>query len=212
MGGVTAQSSGNRATSVGHLSHVGLQLFFERGFDETTVDDIAAAAGIGRRTFFRYFGSKNDLPWGDFGALVSAMRDYLDAQDESRPPLEVLREATLAFNRFPPEEVGYHRQRMQLLLNVPSLVAHSTLRYAAWRGVVAEYAARRMGLPVDHLRPQVIGWMFLSAALASYERWLADETSDLPELIESALDELGAVFGTREDEALLALSAHPGGA
>ena len=50
------------ATTHGELSHVALALFLERGFDHTTVDDIAAAAGISRRTLFRYFPSKNDLP------------------------------------------------------------------------------------------------------------------------------------------------------
>ncbi|BDZ52122.1 hypothetical protein GCM10025867_43630 [Frondihabitans sucicola] len=67
------------ATSNAQLSHLGLQLFIERGFDATTIDDIASAAGIGRRTFFRYFSSKNDLPWGDFDTMIASMRAYLFA-------------------------------------------------------------------------------------------------------------------------------------
>ena len=61
------------ATTHGELSHLALALFLERGFEQTTVDDIVEAAGIGRRTFFRYFRSKNDLPWGDFDQLLRQM-------------------------------------------------------------------------------------------------------------------------------------------
>ena len=67
------------STSVAELSHIGLALFIRNGFEATTVDDIAEAAGIGRRTFFRYFASKNDLPWGDFDRLIASMQSYLMA-------------------------------------------------------------------------------------------------------------------------------------
>lgn len=189
------------STSVAELSHVALRLFAERGFAETTVDDIAAACGIGRRTFFRYFPSKNDLPWGDFDALVERMGRYLHDTPPDVPLVEALREAIVEFNRFPPEVVEDHRRRMSLLLNVPTLVAHSTLRYATWRQAIAEYAAHRLGLHEDDMQPQVIAWACLAASLSAYEQWLKDEGSDLPTLLRSAFDILGSTF-----------SAHPAGA
>jgi len=126
------------STSRGELSHLALQLFLERGFDGTTVDDIAAAAGIGRRTVFRYFASKNDLPWGDFEALLERMRGFLRGLPADTPLLQALGAAIIDFNRLPEEEIPYHRKRMELLLNVPALAAHSTLRYESWRQVIAE--------------------------------------------------------------------------
>ncbi|MGH1553997.1 TetR family transcriptional regulator [Streptomyces sp. L7] len=63
----------------GGLERLGFDLFARHGFDRTTVDDIAAAAGIGRRTFFRYFASKNDLVWGDFEGQLVRLRELLDA-------------------------------------------------------------------------------------------------------------------------------------
>ena len=188
-------ASGRRATSIAHLSHIGLELFFERGFDATTVDDIAAAAGIGRRTFFRYFASKNDLPWGEFDLLVDQMRASLAQVPDQVPMFEALHDGILDFNRYPTDELGYHRERMQLLLNVPSLVAHSTLRYASWREVVAEFTARRMGVEVLDLRPQEIAWIYLAVSLASYEQWLRDPERDLVEVLDRALTDLELLFG-----------------
>jgi mycofactocin system transcriptional regulator len=174
------------STTTAALSHVGLELFIARGFDATTVDDIAAAAGIGRRTFFRYFASKNDVPWGDFDALLQGMRDHLRAVPSDVPLWPSLRHAVVEFNRFPATEAPIHRRRMELILGVPALVAHSTLRYDAWRQVIAEHAARRLALPPDSLEPQAIGWTCLGIALAAYEQWLHHADADLGALLERA--------------------------
>jgi mycofactocin system transcriptional regulator len=186
------------STSVAELSHVALQLFAERGFAETTVDDIATACGIGRRTFFRYFPSKNDLPWGDFDELVERMRRYLHDTPPEVPLVDALREAIVEFNRFPPGEIEDHRLRMSLLLNVPTLVAHSTLRYASWRQAIAEYAARRLRVPEDDMRPQVIAWGALAASLSAYEQWLKHEGADLPTLLRTAFDVLSTTFSGQQ--------------
>jgi TetR/AcrR family transcriptional regulator, regulator of mycofactocin system len=183
------------ATSVAELSHIGLELFIRNGFDATTVDDIAEAAGIGRRTFFRYFPSKNDLPWGEFDALIAAMRRYLMAVPREVPIREAIRGAVLRFNEFPDIEVSYHRQRMTLLLTVPTLVGHSTLRFAAWRQAVAEFVAERLGQDVDDLLPKTIGYTYLAVSIAAYERWLLVPDAALLDVLSQALDDLGDAFG-----------------
>lgn len=172
-------------TTRAELEQVALGLFIERGFDATTVDDIAAAAGVARRTFFRYFASKNDVVWGDFDDGLAALRRRLD--DARGPLLDVLTAAVLAFNRFDASETARHRDRMALILRVPALQAHSTLRYAAWRAVVADAAAQRLGLPPDDLLPQLVAHTCLGAALTAYEQWLLRPGSELPVLLEQAL-------------------------
>jgi mycofactocin system transcriptional regulator len=175
------------ATTRQELELVARELFAERGFDATTVDDIATAAGIGRRTFFRYFASKNDVVWGDFDRSLAELRDRLAGGARSRSLLDVLREAVLAFNELEDDDTDWHRDRMRLILEVPALQAHSTLRYAAWRGVVAEFAAARLGLPPGDLLPQLVGHLALGAALAAYEQWLRDPGADLQALLDRAL-------------------------
>lgn len=184
------------ATTHGELSHVALTLFLERGFDQTTIEDIVAAAGIGRRTFFRYFASKNDLPWGEFEPLLDRMRAHLAAMPDDVPLMEALRLAVVEFNRYPADELPYHRERMWLLLNVPSLRAHSTLRYASWRQVVADFVAQRRGQPPDELEPQSIAWACLGLCLASYEYWLAHEDSDLLVLLDESFRRMSAAIDT----------------
>lgn len=180
------------ATTHGELSTLALGLFLERGFDATTVDDIAEAAGIGRRTLFRYFPSKNDLPWGDFDGLLAMMRGHLASLPRDVPLWEALRLAVLEFNRFPADQLSLHRERMRLLLTVPALVAHSGLRYIAWREVIAEFVADRLGGSPRDLEPQATAWATLGLCLAAYEQWLEDEDSDLLELLDRAFRRLRA--------------------
>lgn len=189
-----------RATTHDELSRIALELFLERGFDETTVHDIVSAAGIGRRTLFRYFPSKNDLPWGDFDGMLDAFREHLAQSDPGSPVFETLRDAIIDFNRYPEQEMAHHRKRMWLLLSVPSLQAHSTLRYAGWRRVIVEYLAARRGEDPDALGPQAIAWACLGLCLSAYEQWLADESSDLVQLLEAAFAAAQTMFGETTDQ------------
>lgn len=166
-----------RSTSWEHISAVAIDLFTERGFDEVSVDDVAAAAGIGRRTLFRYYASKNALPWGDFDAHLNRMQGLLAATDPAAPIHEALRVALLAFNDF--DDADRHRQRMRLILETEALQAYSMTMYAGWRAVVADYVARRLGLSAGDLIPQTVAWSMLAVALTAYEQWLADESVSL---------------------------------
>ncbi len=181
-------------TSREELQQVALELFAARGFAATTVEDIAAASGISRRTFFRYYPSKNDVVWGDFEALLAAMEDWLAATDTAVPVLEAVTDAVMRFNSLPRGAVPAHRQRMSLILHVPALQAHSNLRYVAWRAVVARFVASRSGDDEDGAVPQLVGHVALGAAVASYEQWLTDPTSDLQALITESFAQLREGF------------------
>ncbi len=184
-----------RATSRAELEQAAFTLFTERGFDATTVDEIAAAAGIGRRTFFRYFPSKNDIPWGAFEDELERMRVRLKACTPEVPLMDAIRVALIDFNRVAPAQVPLHRRRMQLILRVPTLLAHSTLRFTAWREVVAEFVAERTGRRRDDLAPQTIAHAVLGVAIAAYEHWLDDADADLGALLDDAMRQLAGAFG-----------------
>jgi mycofactocin system transcriptional regulator len=189
-----ARAGRRKVTSRAELEHVAFELFSSRGFERTTIDDIAQAAGIGRRTFFRYFPSKNDVAWGAFDEHLERMRRWLRACPPDKPLMDAVREALLDFNRVDPAEVPWHRRRMELILGVPALQAHSTLRYAAWRQVLAEFLGRRLGQPEDSLAPQAIAHATLGVAIAAYEQWLRAEDGDLTATLDAAMRELAAGF------------------
>jgi mycofactocin system transcriptional regulator len=183
-----------RVTSHAELEHAAFDLFDRQGFEKTTVDDIAAAAGIGRRTFFRYFPSKNDVPWGDFEGELDRMRLRLKDSPAATPLMDAIRVAIVDFNRIAPEQVPLHRRRMELILRTPALQAHSTLRYAAWREVIAEFAGERTGQPPDALGPRTIAYVALGVAVAAYEQWLETNDGDLAALLDQAMRGLAAAY------------------
>ncbi|MFP5022653.1 mycofactocin system transcriptional regulator [Pseudonocardia phyllosphaerae] len=196
-GGPGGRRAGRRpATSRSELEHIALEMFSEQGFEQTTVDDIAHAAGIGRRTFFRYYASKNDVAWGAFDDQLTSMRAVLDAQPRDVPLIEGIRRAVLEFNRVEPAEQPWHRRRLRLILQTPALQAHSTLRYAAWRQVVADHVAERRGEPASELVPQTVGHACLGVCLAAYERWLADDSAQLPDLLDRVFRSLEDGWGS----------------
>ena len=182
-------------TSKGELELLALELFAERGFEQTTVDDLAEAAGIGRRTFFRYFASKNDVVYGDFDAALGELRARLAATPEEVPLWDGIRDAVLAFNALPTGAEPQHRVRMSLVLHTPALQAHSTLRYAGWRAVIAEHAAARLGVAVDALEAQLVAHQALACAVTAYEQWLARPGTDLAALLDQAFGSLAVTAG-----------------
>ena len=190
------QPGRRRVTSRAELEQTAFTLFAANGFDATTVDEIAAAAGIGRRTFFRYFPSKNDIPWGAFEDELERMRARLRDCPPGMQLMDAVRLALIDFNRVTPAQIPLHRRRMELILRVPTLFAHSTLRFTAWREVVAEFVAERTGRRPGDLAPQAIAHAVLGVSVAAYEHWLDEPESDLGALLDDAMRQLGSAFGT----------------
>jgi mycofactocin system transcriptional regulator len=181
-----------RTTTPDHITDVAIDLFTARGFAEVSVDDVAHAAGIARRTLFRYYASKNAILWGDFDAHLAHLQGLLDNVDPRVPLGKALRAALLAFNTFDECETARHRQRMRVILQTAELQDYSMTMYAGWREVMAGFVARRLGVGTSDPLPQTVAWTMLGVALSAYEHWLGDESVTLPEALASAFDIVGA--------------------
>jgi len=194
-GGPTGSARGRRpATTREEVARAALDLFNRQGYDDTTVDQIAAAVGVSRRTFFRYFDSKRDVVWGEFDAELVRLERQLGSAPADEPMMDVVRRAVVATNRFGAGELDELRIRMGLISSVPTLVAHSAVRYAEWRDVVARFVAGRIGGAADDLAPQTVARATLGAAIAAFTCWARHDTDDLTGEVDRALQLLATGF------------------
>ena len=194
-----AQDAGARrgrppGTSARALEVIALRLFAEQGFEATTVDQIAAAAGVSRRTFFRYFDSKAGVLWGEFDTEVATIRRLLDELPADLPVMTAVRQAVIAVNHYRAEDVPELRARMNLIGSVPALAASAAVHYDAWERAVSEFVARRAGQPADSLYPLAVGRATLAACRAAYDRWVTHADADLTVYLDAALLALAAGF------------------
>jgi mycofactocin system transcriptional regulator len=184
-----------RGTSARELELIALRLFGEHGFDETTVDQIATAAGVSRRTFFRYFDSKAAVLWHEFDGEVDALRAAFDDVPDDLPTMDAVRRVVVSVNRYRAEDVPELRARMNLIGSIPALQASAAPHYDAWERAVCDFVARRTGLPPDSLYPLAVGRATLAVARAAFDRWAARADADLTVYLDAALTALGAGFG-----------------
>lgn len=180
-----ARTPGRRpSTTRASIVDVALDLFERCGYESTSVDQIAEAAHISRRTLFRYFPGKAAIAWGEFDEQIHLMLDYLDAVPDEVPLRDALADALVEFNTFPDSQTDVHRTRMRLLLEVDELQAHSTLVYADWRRAVAGFVAHRRSESVDDLTPASTAHAALGIALSAYRLWVHDPDADQSRLHE----------------------------
>ena len=142
-------------TSRRTLEVIALRLFTEQGFDETPIEQIAAEAGVSRRTFFRYFDSKASVLWGEFDSEISVIREALAQVPDSVPMMDAIRQAVVTANHYRADDVRELRARMNLIASAPALQSSAAVHYDAWERVVSEFvavphrAAARVAVPAD---------------------------------------------------------------
>ncbi|WP_250002690.1 TetR family transcriptional regulator [Actinoplanes sp. M2I2] len=176
------------------LRETALQLLAVRGYDETTVDDIVAAAGMSRRTFHRYYASKEDVVI----QLLADLGDQMRAELESRPagelPAQSLRHAVTVAIDFC---AGHHDAAktlavVRLILRTPVLHARSLERQSRWQADLAVVLAARLGLEPGALFPEVATRLAFVALNTALERWAhSDGRVDPMELTDQAFELLG---------------------
>ena len=133
-----------------------LRLFAERGFDATTVADIAAAADIAPRTFFGYFAAKEAVVFHDFEAVFDRVEERMGARAPGEGALDALRAVVaelLAATDFTDEG---ERLRRRLIAETPALREHDRALTGRLEHVLAAAVARDLGVPPDSVRPRMV--------------------------------------------------------
>lgn len=183
-----------RQLVAGELAEAALQLLARKGFDTVTVDEIAAAAGVSKRTFFRYFASKEDVVVRFLTDLGLGMRAELADRPAQEPPAAALLRTARAAMAACADRSGRsdHAARtlrvVQLILRTPPLLARFLERQEQWRRDLAEELALRQGLDADaDLYPELAAGMALTAFNTALRRWSdSDGTEDAERLLDRA--------------------------
>jgi len=183
-----------RSTSRRELRLIALRLFASRGFDNTTIEQIAAEAGVSERTFFRYFTTKASVLWTEFETEVEMIRSALAAVPDDMPLMDAVRGAVVAANHYQADDVPEMRMRMHLIATVPALSFSAAEHYEAWERAISEFAGRRLGQPADSLYPLTVGRTTLAACRAAYDRWSVRADADLTTYLDAALAALASGF------------------
>jgi mycofactocin system transcriptional regulator len=173
---------------------IALRLFTEQGFDQTTVEQIAAAAGVSRRTFFRYFDSKTAVLWHAFDNEVEALREAFSHVAADVPLMEAIRQVVVGVNRYGAEDVPELRTRMNLISSVPALQASAGPHFDDWERTVSDFAGSRLRQSPDSLFPMAIGRTTLAACRAAYDQWVLRADAALTVYLDAALSALAAGF------------------
>jgi mycofactocin system transcriptional regulator len=173
---------------------IALRLFAERGFEATTIEHIAAEAGVSERTFFRYFTTKANVLWNEFDTEVERIKTALAKEPDDVPLMDAVRRVVVAANHYRAEDIPELRLRMHLIGTEPALSSSAGEHYAAWERAVSEFAGRRLGQPADSLYPLMIGRATLAVCRAAYDCWAACADNNLTVYLDAALTALGAGF------------------
>jgi AcrR family transcriptional regulator len=175
------------------LEEAALALYGERGFENTTVAEIAERAGLTERTFFRHFADKREVLFWGAGALQELFVSAVASAPEGAKPLEAVAEALAAAGAVLQQRGDYPRQRQSIILASAELRERELIKLATLAAALAE-ALRQRGVkdPAAGLLAEIAIAVFKSA----FERWVAEGNQlDLPGLMRESLDELKVLAG-----------------
>jgi AcrR family transcriptional regulator len=164
------RSTEGRAEVRRDLVAAAVRLFTERGYDETTIDDIAVAAGVGRRTFFRYFPSKEDAISPDHETALARVAEVFTTAHPDEPTTSlVLRAGETVFDLYT-EDPELSVRRFALTHQVPALRDRESASVDHYRRLFTRHLR---GRGENDLRAAVVGASVVAAHNVALREWLA---------------------------------------
>jgi AcrR family transcriptional regulator len=177
----------------GRLEQAALRLYVERGFEQTTVAEIATEAGLAERTFFRHFTDKREVLFAGSGALQELLVTHVAGSPDTTPPMQVIADALQAAGAMLQQRREYARQRQEVIAGNPELQERELLKLASLTAALAgALRSRGVGDPAASLTAEA----GIAVFKVAFERWVnGSGRRTLPRLIRDCLSELKAVTG-----------------
>jgi AcrR family transcriptional regulator len=179
------------------LERVALSLCAERGFDDVTIDEIAGGAAVSKRTFYRYYESKEDVLLGNFDLLLDQIA-AADADGGGRDELLAsIKTAILGFATKYEADREIVLTRGRMMRETPSLAARSLERQAHWEDRLAALVGHRLGVDADRdLRPRLVAATVVAALRVAILQWSREGgTGHLSDSVAEAFDLIDAGLG-----------------
>ncbi|HEY6534142.1 MAG TPA: TetR family transcriptional regulator [Acidimicrobiales bacterium] len=176
------------------LIDAAIDLFGEQGFEDTTVEEIAARVGVSGRTFHRYFPRKEDVVLADSSERLEWFRARLAERTDAATALESVRDAVVATVVDPRTDVEaeqarlYMRARARVMAATPTLRAHNVAIHDDWVLAVATHAAAMVGEEPTDRWPALFGACTMAAIAVANTRWWTDPDVDLVEEYTAVLE------------------------
>ena len=175
------------------LKRAAMALFLERGFEAATIDDIAAAADVSRRSFFHYFASKEDVvaAWQEDAAAALVAGILARPADESM--LTAAENAiAAAVKRIDPTEAA---AMSRLKRDNPALHARDQLKYEKLERALADGLAQRAGRKSDRLKARLVAMIATGAMRVGGENWIGEDVREKPEVfVKRTFDAIRAIL------------------
>jgi AcrR family transcriptional regulator len=153
------------------VEQVAIGLMLERGYEKVSVEEIAAAAGIGRTTFFRYFGSKPGVVWPEFDGTINRLAESLARSGSTDDVLGAVRGAVIESTRAALYSSEVWLERFKLLDTSAELRAGAQLRWEAWKLPISVFVADRTGDNAVAYVPMVIAAVCQAVFVAELRHW-----------------------------------------
>ncbi|MBO9051003.1 TetR family transcriptional regulator [Curtobacterium flaccumfaciens] len=169
------------------VSLVALRLFDDQGFDAVSMDDVAAAAGVSRRSLFRLFPNKAALVWGGLDEFAARFREALRSRPADEPSAVALRAAYRIGATFPDDAVEVTRHRLRVIRANPSLEHVGAATVTALTDEILRYVAERDGVTADDLAVAVRAHTLAAAASAALTWWALHGDGRPEDVLERAL-------------------------
>jgi len=180
-----------RTIDPGRVSLVALRLFDESGFDAVSMDDVARAAGVSRRSLFRLFPSKAALVWDGLEESLDRFRASLADSAAHDPVWEVIRRAFEAGAAIPAASIEVTRHRLRVIRANPSLAQIGGPTIGTMTDAAAHFAAERTGAQPDDFSITVRVHALTAAVNASLVWWALHGAQETPQsVVERALREI----------------------
>nr|WP_179756542.1 TetR family transcriptional regulator [Kineococcus aurantiacus] len=173
------------------VSAVAFRLFAEQGFDATTVEQIAAEAGLSRATFFRYFGTKDDVVLDAFARSGHEVTKALRTRPDDEHPWTSLRRSFDVITDAELDDPEGTRKFMALLSDACALMTRQWEKTQGWESQMAPEIARRLP-DGSQLRAHVMAAAAISCLDAATDAWTAGGgEASLAQLLDQAMTALG---------------------